>query len=70
MSTEPTGKRLELCLVLGPWASAEIVVGTMFGTGIVLSDEERAREGRFVSVVFRAWIFGEVVSMLGALLFA
>jgi basic amino acid/polyamine antiporter, APA family len=70
MSTEPTGKRLELVRGLGPWASAAIVVGTMIGTGIFLKPAEMAREGRFVSVVFAAWIVGAVLSMFGALSFA
>jgi len=70
MSTEPTGKRLELIRGLGPWASAAIVVGTMIGTGIFLKPAEMAREGRFVSVVFAAWIVGAVLSMFGALSFA
>jgi len=64
MSTEVGGKRLELIRGLGPWASAAIVVGTMIGTGIFLKPAEMAREGRFVSVVFAAWIVGALLSML------
>jgi basic amino acid/polyamine antiporter, APA family len=63
-------KRLELVRGLGPWASAAIVVGTMVGTGIFLKPSEMAREGRFVSVVFAAWIVGAVLSMFGALSYA
>src|SRR6201998_551805 len=63
-------KRLELVRGLGPWASAAIVVGTMIGTGIFLKPAEMAREGRFVSIVFAAWIVGAVLSMFGALSFA
>src|SRR5207247_6739052 len=70
MSTEPTGKRLELVRGLGPWASAAIVVGTMRGTGIFLKPAEMAREGRFVSVVFAAWIVGAILSIFGAFSFA
>jgi APA family basic amino acid/polyamine antiporter len=70
MSSETGGKRLELVRGLGPWASAAIVVGTMIGTGIFLKPAEMAREGRFVSVVFAAWIVGAILSMFGALSFA
>ncbi len=69
MSTEAS-KRLELVRGLGPWASAAIVVGTMIGTGIFLKPAEMAREGRFVSVVFAAWIVGAILLMFGALSFA
>jgi len=70
MSAAIKTKRLELVRGLGPWASAAIVVGTMIGTGIFLKPAEMAREGRFVSVVFAAWIVGAVLSMFGALSFA
>jgi basic amino acid/polyamine antiporter, APA family len=63
-------KRLELVRGLGPWASAAIVVGTMVGTGIFLKPAEMAREGRFVSVVFAAWIVGAILSLFGALSYA
>lgn len=63
-------KRLELVRGLGPWASTAIVVGTMVGTGIFLKPAEMAREGRFVSVVFAAWIVGAVLSIFGALAYA
>jgi APA family basic amino acid/polyamine antiporter len=65
-----TENRLELVRGLGAWASAAIVVGTMIGTGIFLKPAEMAREGRFVSVVFAAWIVGGVLSLFGALAFA
>src|SRR5215470_11856709 len=68
--TQAQGKRLELVRGLGPWASAAIVVGTMIGTGIFLKPSEMAREGRFVSVVFAAWIAGAILSLFGALSFA
>src|SRR5258708_24783628 len=70
MSAETARKRLELVRGLGPWASAAIVVGTMIGTGIFLKPAEMAREGRFVSVVFAAWIVGALLSMFGALSYA
>jgi len=70
VATTATGKRLELVRGLGAWASAAIVVGTMIGTGIFLKPAEMAREGRFVSVVFAAWIVGAVLSLFGALAFA
>jgi basic amino acid/polyamine antiporter, APA family len=63
-------KRLELVRGLGPWASTAIVVGTMVGTGIFLKPSEMAREGRFVSVVFAAWIVGAILSIFGALAYA
>ncbi|MBZ5526543.1 MAG: amino acid permease [Acidobacteriia bacterium] len=63
-------KRLELVRGLGPWASGAIVVGTMIGTGIFLKPAEMAREGRFVSVVFAAWIVGGILSLFGALSYA
>jgi basic amino acid/polyamine antiporter, APA family len=61
---------LELIRALGPWASGAIVVGTMIGTGIFLKPAEMAREGRFVSVVFAAWIIGGILSLFGALSYA
>jgi APA family basic amino acid/polyamine antiporter len=63
-------KPLELVRGLGAWASGAIVVGTMIGTGIFLKPAEMAREGRFVSVVFAAWIVGAILSLFGALSFA
>jgi amino acid transporter len=42
----------------------------MIGTGIFLKPAEMAREGRFVSVVFAAWIVGAILSIFGALAFA
>jgi basic amino acid/polyamine antiporter, APA family len=63
-------KRLELVRGLGPWASAAIVIGTMVGTGIFLKPSEMAREGRFVSIVFAAWIAGALLSIFGALAYA
>ena len=63
-------KRLELVRGLGPWASGAIVVGTMIGTGIFLKPAEMAREGRFISIVFAAWIVGALLSIFGALSYA
>ena len=63
-------KRLELVRGLGPWASAAIVVGTMVGTGIFLKPSEMAREGRFVAIVFAAWVVGAILSIFGALSYA
>ncbi|HXP23553.1 MAG TPA: amino acid permease [Candidatus Sulfotelmatobacter sp.] len=63
-------KRLELVRGLGPWASAAIVVGTMIGTGIFLKPAEMAREGRYVGIVFAAWIIGALLSIFGALSYA
>jgi APA family basic amino acid/polyamine antiporter len=66
----PTEKRLDLVRALGAWASGAIVVGTMIGTGIFLKPAEMAREGRFVSVVFAAWVVGAILSLFGALSYA
>jgi APA family basic amino acid/polyamine antiporter len=63
-------RRLELVRGLGPWASAAIVVGTMIGTGIFLKPAEMAREGRYVAIVFAAWIIGALLSIFGALSYA
>src|SRR5580693_4026167 len=70
--TRTTGPapRLDLIRGLGAWASGAIVVGTMIGTGIFLKPAEMAREGRFVSIVFAAWVVGGVLSLFGALAFA
>jgi basic amino acid/polyamine antiporter, APA family len=62
--------RLGLVRGLGAWASGAIVVGTMIGTGIFLKPAEMAREGRYVSVVFAAWIVGAILSLFGALAYA
>ena len=70
MATATTEKPLDLVRGLGAWASAAIVVGTMIGTGIFLKPAEMAREGRFVSIVFAAWVVGGVLSLFGALAFA
>jgi APA family basic amino acid/polyamine antiporter len=70
LTTTPTEKRLDLVRGLGAWASGAIVVGTMIGTGIFLKPSEMAREGRFVSVVFAAWIVGAILSLFGALSYA
>ncbi len=70
MATATTENRVELVRGLGAWASAAIVVGTMIGTGIFLKPAEMAREGRFVSIVFAAWVVGGVLSLFGALAFA
>ena len=42
----------------------------MIGTGIFLKPAEMAREGRYVSLVFGAWIIGAVLSVFGALSYA
>src|SRR5246127_5972700 len=70
MAGSKSKEGLEAVSALGPWASGAIVVGTMIGTGIFLKPAEMAREGRFVSVVFAAWIIGGVLSLFGALAFA
>src|SRR5260370_30446490 len=42
----------------------------MMGTGVFLKPGEMAREGRFVAVVFAAWIVGAILSLFGALSYA
>src|ERR1700676_1417294 len=42
----------------------------MIGTGIFLKPAEMAREGRYVAIVFAAWITGAMLSIFGALAFA
>lgn len=70
MAETKSKQGLDLVRGLGPWASGAIVVGTMIGTGIFLKPAEMAREGRFVSIVFAAWIVGGVLSLFGALSYA
>jgi basic amino acid/polyamine antiporter, APA family len=70
VTSEVKEKRLELVRGLGAWASGAIVVGTMIGTGIFLKPAEMAHDGRFVSVVFAAWIVGGILSLFGALSYA
>src|SRR5246127_1666534 len=70
MAGSKSKEGLEAVSALGPWASGAIVVGTMIGTGIFLKPAEMAREGRFVSIVFAAWIVGGVLSLFGALSYA
>ncbi|MCU1242538.1 MAG: amino acid permease-associated region [Candidatus Acidoferrum typicum] len=70
LAETPAEKRIDLVRGLGAWASGAIVVGTMIGTGIFLKPSEMAREGRFVSVVFAAWIVGAILSLFGALSYA
>ena len=70
MTATKSTERLELVRGLGAWASGAIVVGTMIGTGIFLKPAEMAREGRFISIVFAAWIVGGVLSLFGALSYA
>src|ERR1700676_1683892 len=42
----------------------------MIGTGIFLKPAEMAREGRYVAIVFAAWITGAILSIFGAPAFA
>src|SRR5258708_20208448 len=47
-----------------------MVGGTMVGTGMCTKAAGMAREGRFVSLVFAAWIVGAILSLFGALSYA
>ncbi len=60
----------ELARVLGPWAAAAIVVGTMIGTGIFIVPADMARTAGRPALVYLAWIVGGVLSLSGALAYA
>lgn len=46
--------RIDLARVLGPWAAAAIVVGTMLGTGIFIVPSTMARQAGSVPLVMAA----------------
>ena len=62
--------RLDLARVLGPWAAASIVVGTMLGTGIFIVPSMMARQAGSVPLVMTAWVLGGLLALFGALSYA
>ena len=60
----------ELKRVLGPWAAASIVVGTVIGSGIFLVPKTMIASVGSVRVVFVVWIVGGLLSLAGALSYA
>lgn len=64
------GARPELARVLGPWAAAAIVVGTMLGTGIFIVPSTMARQAGSIPLVMSAWVLGGLLALFGALSYA
>ncbi|HEY2017209.1 MAG TPA: amino acid permease, partial [Bryobacteraceae bacterium] len=62
--------RTELRRVLGPWAAASIVVGTVIGSGIFLVPRTMIQRVGTVEIVFAVWIVGGLLSLAGALSYA
>ena len=62
--------RTELKRVLGPWAAASIVVGTVIGSGIFLVPRTMIQRVGSVEAVFAVWIAGGLLSLAGALSYA
>jgi APA family basic amino acid/polyamine antiporter len=62
--------RIDLARVLGPWAAAAIVVGTMLGTGIFIVPSTMARQAGSVPLVMTAWVLGGLLALFGALSYA
>ncbi|PWU03781.1 MAG: amino acid permease [Terriglobia bacterium] len=60
----------ELRRVLGPWAAASIVVGTVIGSGIFLVPRTMIQRVGSVEMVFAVWVAGGVLSLAGALSYA
>src|SRR5207237_8518349 len=61
---------MELKRVLGPWAAASIVVGTVIGSGIFLVPRTMIQRVGSPEMVFVVWIFGGLLSLAGALSYA
>jgi APA family basic amino acid/polyamine antiporter len=60
-------KRTELKRVLGPWAAASIVVGTVIGSGLFLVPKTMIQRVGTVEMVFAVWVVGGLLSLAGAL---
>ena len=56
--------------VLGPWAAASIVVGTMIGSGIFLVPRTMINSVGTANLVAAVWIVGGLLSLAGALSYA
>ena len=61
---------MELRRVLGPWAAASIVVGTVIGSGIFLVPRAMIQRVGTPQMVFVVWVFGGLLSLAGALSYA
>jgi APA family basic amino acid/polyamine antiporter len=61
---------MELKRVLGPWAAASIVVGTVIGSGIFLVPRAMVQRVGTPEMVFVVWVFGGLLSLAGALSYA
>ena len=61
---------MELKRVLGPWAAASIVVGTVIGSGIFLVPRAMIQRVGTPGMVFFVWVFGGLLSLAGALSYA
>ena len=71
LKTDLTKSReIELKRVLGPWAAASIVVGTMIGSGIFLVPRTMIRGVGTANLVAAVWIVGGLLSLAGALSYA
>src|SRR3954454_5214003 len=61
---------MELKRVLGQWAAASIVVGTVIGSGIFLVPRAMIQRVGTPEMVFVVWVFGGLLSLAGALSYA
>ena len=65
-----TTARTELERVLGPWAAASMVVGTVIGSGIFLVPTTMIQRVGTAGIVFAVWVVGGLLSLAGALSYA
>jgi len=61
---------MELRRVLGPWAAASIVVGTVIGSGIFLVPRAMILRVGTPGMVFVVWVVGGLLTLAGALTYA